>query len=100
MAEVIWTQSALADTHAIASYIALDNPSAASALIDKILSSCRQLEHFPQRARIPPELPSSVYRELVSPPCRIFYKCEQQRVIIVHVMRDEQQLRLFMLGTS
>ncbi|MFO7994330.1 MAG: type II toxin-antitoxin system RelE/ParE family toxin [Marinobacter sp.] len=73
MAEVIWTELALQELDAIAEYIALDNPDAASHLVRVVFEKTARLEDFPQSGRIPPELPDSVYREVVAPPCRIFY---------------------------
>ncbi|MDZ7811003.1 MAG: type II toxin-antitoxin system RelE/ParE family toxin [Arhodomonas sp.] len=97
MAEVIWTEPALQELDAIAEYIALDHPPAASHLVEKVLAKVERLQDFPKSGRWPPELEDSVYREVVVPPCRIFYREEECRVLIVHVMRDEQQLRGFML---
>ena len=82
---------------AIAEYIALDNP-AASDLVKAVFDKTERLENFPKSGRIPPELPDSVYREVVIPPCRIFYREDEQRVFVLFVMREERQLRAFMLG--
>ena len=100
MAEVIWTEPALQELSAIAEYIALDNPTAASRLVEEVFDKTDRLEGFPQSGRIPPELPNSVYREVVVPPCRIFYREDDQRVLILYVMREERQLRAYMLGNS
>ncbi len=100
MAEVIWTEPALQELDAIAEYIALDNPAAARHLVQEVFDKIERLEDFPQSGRIPPELPDSVYREVVVPPCRIFYREDEQRVLILFVMREERQLRAFMLGSS
>ncbi len=100
MAEVIWTEPALQELDAIAEYIALDNPAAASQLVSTVFKKSKRLEDFPQSGRTPPELPNSVYRELVSPPCRIFYREDGKQVLILFVMREEQQLRVYMLGNS
>ena len=97
MAEVIWTEPALLELDAIAEYIALDNPDAASNLVKDIFDKTGRLESFPESGRMPPELPDSVYRELVVPPCHIFYRQEQQQVFILCVMREERQLRAYML---
>ena len=64
MAEVIWTEPALQELSAIAEYIALDNPTAASRLVEEVFDKTDRLEGFPQSGRIPPELPNSVYREV------------------------------------
>lgn len=100
MADVIWTEPALQDLDAIAEYIALDNPGAAGRLVKEVFSKIRRLAEFPQSGRIPPELPQSIYREVVSPPCRIFYRQDESRVFILHVMRDEQQLLTHLLESG
>lgn len=100
MAEVIWTETALQDLDAIAEYIALDNPAAAISLVQQVFDKTERLENFTQSGRIPPELPNSVYREVVVPPCRIFYREDEERVLILYVMREERQLRAYMLGNS
>ncbi|ERP89126.1 plasmid stabilization protein [Marinobacter sp. ES-1] len=100
MAEVIWTEPALQELDAIAEYIALDNPAAASRLVKEVFDKTERLEDFPQSGRIPPEPPNSVYREVVVPPCRIFYREDGQRVLVLYVMREERQLRAYMLGNS
>lgn len=100
MAEVIWTEPALQELDAIAEYIALDNPAAANHLVQEIFNKIDRLEGFPQSGRVPPELPHSVYREVVVPPCRIFYREDEVRVIVLYVMREERQLRAYMLANS
>ena len=100
MAEVIWTEPALQELDVIAEYIALDNPAAASALVNEVFDKIERLDNFPKSGRIPPELPDSVYREVVIPPCRIFYREDEQRVFVLYVMREERQLRAYMLENS
>ncbi|WP_019676121.1 type II toxin-antitoxin system RelE/ParE family toxin [Arsukibacterium perlucidum] len=100
MAEVIWTEPALQELDAIAEYIALDKPVAASQLIQEVFDKIGHLEKFPKSGRIPPELPDSVYREVVVTPCRIFYREDGQRVLVLYVMREERQLRVYMLENS
>ncbi|GGO66150.1 type II toxin-antitoxin system RelE/ParE family toxin [Bowmanella pacifica] len=100
MAEVIWTEPALQELNAIAEYIALDNPAAASQLVKEVFDKTNRLESFPQSGRIPPELPNSVYREVVVPPCRILYRVDESWVLIIYVMREERQLRAYMLENS
>lgn len=100
MAEVIWTEPALQELDTIAEYIALDNSAAASQLVQEVFDKTERLEDFPQSGRIPPELSNSVYREVVVPPCRIFYREDKKRVLVLYVMREERQLRAYMLGNS
>ena len=100
MAEVIWTEPALQELDSIAEYIALDNVVAASALVEEVFDKTERLESFPQSGRIPPELPNSIYREVVVPPCRVFYREEGNHVFVLYVMREERQLRVYMLENS
>lgn len=98
MAEIVWTEPALDALDAIAEYIALDNPPAAGKLVKEVLEKTERLQHFPGSGRTPPELPGSIYREVVAPPCRILYREDGNRVWILYVLRDERQLRAYMLS--
>jgi len=94
MAQVIWTEPALADLEAIADYIALENPAAASALVQRIVQHVRQLIDHPESGSRPRELGSRTrYRQIVEPPCRIFYRYDGKHVYILHAMRTERLLR-------
>ena len=93
MVELIWSEPALQDLDALADYIALDKPETASALVALVFEKVDSLRRFPRLGSCPPELPRMPYRQLVIPPCRIFYRTEQKRVLIVHVMRGEQLIR-------
>ncbi len=97
MAEVIWTEPALQELDAIAEYIALDDPAAASLLVKTVLDKTKRLQDFPRSGRIPPELPNSVYREIVVPPCRIFYRLDDTQVFLLFVLREQKLLRAYML---
>ena len=97
MAEIIWTEPALDQLEEIAEYIALDKLGAASKLVKTIFSAVERLEQFPESGHASPELPDSIYREQYVRPCRIFYRNEDEVVLILHVMREERQLRRFLL---
>ncbi|NQZ56782.1 MAG: type II toxin-antitoxin system RelE/ParE family toxin [Lentisphaeraceae bacterium] len=95
MAEVVWAETALSDLNTIAEYIALDKPIAASKYVEKVFSEVDLLADFPTMGKLPKELPkTTVYRELVIKPCRVFYRQTKGQVFIVHIMRGEQLLRL------
>ena len=97
MARLIWSQPALLDLEAIAEYIALDNPRAASRYVRKVFAAVERLKRVPHSGRRPEELPATPYREVIVPPCRIFYRAEEEAVLILHVMRSERLLRSFLL---
>jgi len=100
VAEIAWTDPALEQLEEIAQYIALDKPEAASAFVKRIFSAVDRLGLFPDSGHVPTELPSSIYRELYVRPCRIFYRQENDVVLIVYVMREEMQLRRFLLDAG
>jgi len=93
MAEIVWSEPALSDLDAIADYIALENPLAASELVARVFGHVEQLVDHPESGSRPHELKRSRYRQIVEPPCRIFYRFDGQRIFILHVMRSERLLR-------
>ncbi|WOH36415.1 type II toxin-antitoxin system RelE/ParE family toxin [Thalassotalea fonticola] len=99
MAEVIWTAPALNDLDEVAEYIALSNLLAAKNLVQKVFDKVNRLETHPESGRIPLELQNFNYREIVVNPCRVFYKVDKDKVYILHVMRQERDLRKFLLNS-
>lgn len=93
MAEVVWSEPALADLDAIADYIALENPVAAAELVKRIFDHVGQLSDHPDSGSRPQELGKSRYRQIVEPPCRVFYRFDGRKVFVLHVMRSERLLR-------
>ena len=84
MAEIVWTEPALSDLDAIADYIALDKPEAARRLVHRVFEHVEQLVVHPKSGSVPPELRGSRYRQIVEPPCRVFYRYDGERVWILH----------------
>ncbi len=99
MAEIVWTEPALSDLDAIADYIALENPAAASELVKRIFSRVEQLADHPESGSRPQELKRSRYRQIVETPCRVFYRYDGHKVFVLHVMRFERLLRKGQLTT-
>lgn len=93
MAEIIWSEPALSDLDAIADYIALENAGAASELVRCIFRHVGQLAEHPESGSKPRELGRSRYRQIVEPPCRVFYRHDGHKVFILYVMRAERLLR-------
>jgi toxin ParE1/3/4 len=93
MAQVIWAGPALEDLNAIAEYIALDNQEAAAALVGRVVAHAELLKEHPRLgSRVPELLPRSRYRQLVEPPCRVFYRYEiaTNTCYLLHVIRGEK----------
>jgi toxin ParE1/3/4 len=97
VAEIVWTVPALRELNDIADYISVSNQYAAEKLVTNIFSKIERLERHPESGKVPAEIPTFSYREVVVNPCRIFYKFESGKVFILHVMRQEQDLRRFLL---
>jgi toxin ParE1/3/4 len=97
MAALIWTETALQDLDAIADYIALDNPRAPRELVQRVFQHVEQLKAYPESGAFPPELRQSSrrYRQIVEPPCRVFYRYDRRskNVFVLYVMRGEMRLR-------
>jgi toxin ParE1/3/4 len=98
MAQIVWTEPALLEINEIAEYIALDKLDAAQELVRNIFSRIEKLKDFPKSGRKPPELPNRTrYREVTVGPCRIFYREEKSKILIIYVMRSERTLRKYIL---
>jgi toxin ParE1/3/4 len=93
MAKIIWTEPAVSDLDAIADYIALDDLAAARRLVRRVFAHVEQLATHPESGSVPRELRGSRDRQVVEPPCRVFYRYDGERVFILHVIRGEMQLR-------
>jgi toxin ParE1/3/4 len=93
MARLVWTEPALADLDAIADYIALDKPIAARLFVQTVFKKVSALEKFSNLGNVPPEIKGLPYRQLVIPPCRLFYRTDGKKVFIVAVIRGERQLK-------
>ena len=93
MVEIIWMEPALSDLDAVADNIALENPAAASDLVKRVITHVDQLAKHPDSSGRPPELGRSRYRQIVEPPCRVLYRFDGEKVLILHVMRGERILR-------
>ena len=96
MARIIWTVPALQELDEVADYIS-DNPEAAKRLVRNTFKRVEQLTHHPKSGKSVEELKGSIYRELVLPPCRIFYREENDSIYIIHIIREEKTLHIDIL---
>jgi len=93
MAKIIWADPAIHYLDAIADYIAVENQPAARELVQRVLAAVERLQRFPRMGSLPGELRGLPYRQLIVPPCRVFYRAGKNVVFIVHVLRAEQLVR-------
>jgi toxin ParE1/3/4 len=64
-------------------YILQDNPRAALQFRKKSERALRRLTRYPESGRLIPEFPDLPYREVIIPPYRFFYRCEENTIWIV-----------------
>jgi plasmid stabilization system protein ParE len=85
------TLNAMRELDEILSFIAQDNPDAASKLEERIEHSINRVASFPESGRKIPEAPERRERELVVPPLvRIFFRVKGDTLWVLHAMRSEQ----------
>ncbi len=100
MAQVIWTKPALDNLDEIAEFIALSNPEAAANLVRRVFNGVDRLEQFPESGKIPIEIEEFKYREVVINPPRIFYKQQETHLYILFVLRQERDIRKYLLESQ
>jgi len=95
MAEIIWANPALDELSSIAEHIAISNPTAARNLVQRVMKSVDRLVEFPHCGRVVPQIEPSEHRELLVDPVRVIHRVTNQTVFIVHVVRQERELRRY-----
>ncbi len=90
MAEVVWTEPAVADLDAIGDWISVDDPAAARRLVRRVVDHVGLLASWPAMGPIVPETGGGRYRQLVEGPCRVIYRAEGDRVLVLCVLRTER----------
>lgn len=93
MVEVVWTEPALQSLDEITDYISLDNLKAAQSLVKKVFDKVELLKNQPGLGKQIPELETSIYREILVIPCRVFYRLEKNVLYVVDIQRQEQRFR-------
>ena len=93
MAQIVWTNRAIADLDGISEYIALDNLGAASRVAERVVSHAVHLSKHPFIGSVIPELADKHFRQIVEPPVRIYYRFDGEKVYILHIFRFERLLR-------
>lgn len=87
---IVWLEDAIQDLHSLRQYIALENPSAANRVAERILSLVNLLADQPSMGR-----PGRVHntRELIinSTPFIIPYRVKNKRVEILRVFHSAMQ---------
>ena len=96
--KIQFTSRARRELREVLGFIAQDNPQAASDLASRILEGLDHKTRFPNSGRLIPEVPEHPARELVLPPCRIFYLSNKTTLTVLSIIRTERLLRTEQLG--
>ena len=98
--EVLWSVVAESDFTRIVEYIAVDNPSNALIILDKLKRKSANLYHSPKRGRIVPELREYgiyQYRELIVAPWRLIYRAKENKVYVLAVLDSRRNIEDILL---
>lgn len=98
--QVLWARTAECDLAEIIDHIANDSPANARAVLRKLKGQAGQLDHYPERGRIVPELRHQgivQYRELILPPWRIIYRVDDNNVYVLCVLDGRQNVEDLLL---
>jgi len=91
--KLVWTKEALLSLMEIDEYISRDNPSAAIAFVDKLISIAETIVDNPKKGRVVPELSLENIRELLYNNYRIVYLIKKSSVEILTVFEGHQLLK-------
>jgi plasmid stabilization system protein ParE len=97
---VDWSKIARKDFFQIIEYISLNNPAAAKRALQKIQEKAQQLNVYPERCRIVPELQRQgifQYRELIIDHWRVIFKITRDQVLVVSVIDSRRNLEDILL---
>jgi len=90
------TQSAENDLNEIMEYINQTNPRTVLAIMEKIISKIKTLDHFPNRGSYVPELLArnvKEYRQITEEPWKIYYKVEENIVNVMAIIDSRRNLK-------
>lgn len=90
-----WSPLALERVSEIASYIALDKPSAAEAWVDGLFEAVERLDSHPMSGRKVPEVGVERIREIVYGTYRVIYGFDERagNISVLTVRRGSEMLR-------
>ena len=99
--QVFWTQTAQQDLNKVIKYIAADSENNARRVYLDVKQKAGNLRQMPLQGRIVPELEFYcvlTYRELISPPWRIIYKIEENKVWVLAVFDGRRNVEDLLLN--
>lgn len=98
---LVWANIAKQDLVEIIQYIKMDSPVAAVACLKKIKAKVANLNAFPQRGRVVPELQAQglvQYHELIISPWRVIYRYSEKSVYVLAVIDGRRNVEDILLN--
>jgi len=89
---VHWTQNAIEHLVNIYEYIALNSPTYAKRMVDRITRRSEQIADLPLSGRKVPEYQSKDIRELIEKPYRIIYRIKADQIDVLAVIHGARLL--------
>jgi toxin ParE1/3/4 len=90
--KIHWTDNAVKHLVNIYEYIALNSPTYAKQIVDKITRRSAQITAQPLSGRKVPEYDAEDVRELIERPFRIIYRVKQDRIDVLAVIHGARLL--------
>jgi addiction module RelE/StbE family toxin len=90
--KVYWTLNAIKHLTNIYEYIALNSPTYARRMVDRITQRSEQISTQPFSSRKVPEYETEDIRELIEKPYRIIYRLKQDQIDVLAVIHGAQLL--------
>jgi addiction module RelE/StbE family toxin len=90
--KVYWTLNAIRHLTNIYEYIALNSPTYARRMVDRITRRSEQISAQPLSGRKVPEYEAEDIRELIEKPYRIIYRVKQDQIDVLAVIHGAQIL--------
>jgi toxin ParE1/3/4 len=87
---VHWTQNAIEHLVNIYEYIALNSPTYAKRMVDRITRRSEQIADLPLSGRKVPEYQTEDIRELIEKPYRIIYRIKSDQIDVLAVIHGAQ----------
>jgi toxin ParE1/3/4 len=89
---VHWTNNAIEHLANIYEYIALNSPTYAKQMVDRITRRSTQIANQPYSGRMVPEYQAEDIRELIENPYRIIYRVKQDQIDVLAVIHGARLL--------
>lgn len=83
---VHWTENAIGHLVNIYEYIAINSPTFAKRMVDRITRRSKQIADHPFSGRKVPEYESDDVRELIETPYRIIYRIKSDQIDVLAVI--------------